>query len=481
MLRYIPLLLTLLLFGCDRPQSGSTTLPLEPCVLEASGLRAQCGTLAVPEDRANPDGRSIELNIAVVESLAEEPKPDPLVILVGGPGQSGTRSGAPLAKVFREVRKRRNILLVDQRGTGKSNPLKCAREDTPLKDALKASFDAQEFRNCLDEIDADTRHYTTPVAMDDLDAVREALGYDKLNLWGGSYGTRAALVYMRRHPEHTRRVILDGVAPTDIKLTVHAGRDAQRALDLMFDRCDADADCSARFGSLRAKFDLVMQELADTGPREVEIRHPRTGKVEPLLIEPDVFAAMVRGILYAPMLVATLPLGLEAAAEGDFEPLLAALLTIQDNVDADMADGMFLSVVCAEDVPQITPDEVAKFSTNFLGRTPVELLMQSCEVWPAAKMPPEYFEPVTEAHPTLVLSGELDPVTPPSWGELVASQLQNAKHVAVDGLGHGVSAMPCATKAIAEFLDAPDPMAVEVQCDAKDISPFLLTPAGPVR
>ena len=327
------------------------------------------------------------------------------------------------------------------------------------------------------ELDADPTHYTTPVAMDDLDAVRAALGYDKINLWGGSYGTRAALVYMRRYPEHVRRVILDGAAPTDIKLTVHVGRDAQRALDLTFDRCEADEDCQARFGDSRRSFESLHARLAAT-PEETTFLHPRTGEPQQLTIDDSTLSTAVRTILYAPLLVAVLPLALDRAEQGSWEPLFAALLTILDGIDHAVADGMFLSVVCAEDVSQITDQERADLADNFIGDTPVRVLVEACANWPHAKLPASYFEPIVESHPTMVLSGELDPVTPPSWGELVAGRLPNATHHVVKGIGHGVSAIPCATSAIAEFLDAAAPAEVVPACEAADAYPFLVNPAG---
>jgi pimeloyl-ACP methyl ester carboxylesterase len=367
-----------------------------------------------------------------------------------------------LSRAFRDVHKTRDIVLVDQRGTGQSNPLRCKPRAPSLDELLRTDVDLDEIKTCLKKLDADPRFYTTPVAMDDLDDVRAALGYEQVNLWGGSYGTRAALEYMRRYPQRVRRAVLDGVAPTDIKLTVHAGRDAQRSLDLVSARCDADADCKARFGNIRAKFDLLHASLGVSG-RDVSLLHPTTGEPITLLMSAERLAAIVHGILYAPVLSATLPIGLARAADGDWRPLLAAFLTIQGGVDKDLADGMFLSVVCAEDVPQITEQERSTLSNYFSGDTPVRVIKETCAAWPAATMPPAYFEPIVTDHPTLVLSGELDPITPPSWGELVTGRLPNASHHIVDGVGHGVTALPCVTKAIAEFLDA-EPATVELDC-----------------
>ena len=383
-----------------------------------------------------------------------------------------------MARVFKDVHKTRDIVLVDQRGTGKSNPMRCRPKETTLEEKLRTYVDEDEIKKCLTDIDADPKHYTTPVAMDDLADVLASLGYEQVNLWGGSYGTRAAMEFMRRHPQRTRRVVLDGVAPTDIKLMVHAGRDAQRSLDLIAARCSADDACRARFGDVRATFDRLHSSLTES-PRAVAFLHPTTGEKTSLTMDQQKLSTIVHGILYAPMLAATLPIGLQRAEAGDWRPLLAAFLTIQGGVDQDLADGMFLSVVCAEDAPRITDEDRARLSQNFVGDTPVRLLKETCALWPAATMPQGYFAPIESEHHTLILSGELDPVTPPSWGDLVASRLPNSTHHVIDGVGHGVSAFPCASSAIAKFLDADAPSETEVDCEGIAIE--LLVNASGVR
>ncbi len=465
------------LCGCSRPQE-QPRLQLQPCELEGVPLEAMCGKLTVFEDREARAGRTIALNIAVVQALNPDPLSDPLFVLVGGPGQSATKSGAMVAALLRGVRNHREIVLVDQRGTGQSNPLRC---DSPggrsLQKMLDVTLDLDGVRDCAAGLDADPRHYTTPVAMDDLDDVRAALGYETINLWGGSYGTRAALVYMRRHPEHTRRVVLDGPAPTDVKLTVHAGRDAQRALDLLFDRCQRETACSAEFGDLRRVFGDLLAGL-EAAPHHTRLPHPRTGELQAVTITRDALAAAVRAILYVPHLAALLPMSIQRATQGDWGPLMAGLVTISGGMEDDLADGMFLSVVCAEDIPRITAAEREALRHNFVGDIPVRLLTETCAVWPAATLPEAYFEPITAAHPTLVLSGMLDPIVPPSWGDLIASRLPNARHVVVAGAAHGVTPRACISSAISKFLDLADPSKLELDCEHDDRSGLFVNFAG---
>ncbi len=228
--------------GCKRDDPNAhRALALHPCHLAHVGVETMCGTYEVFEDRARGAGRKLRLNVAVMPALVAHPEPDPLFILAGGPGQSATSTAPALAAVFDRVRKHRDIVFVDQRGTGKSNPLECPQKREPtLNERLDSQPNDEELKTCLAAYDADPRLYTTPIAMDDLDEVRGALGYEKINLWGGSYGTRAALVYMRQHEDRVRTATLDGVAPFTLELPLSVAKDGQRALDSMFAACASD-------------------------------------------------------------------------------------------------------------------------------------------------------------------------------------------------------------------------------------------------
>jgi pimeloyl-ACP methyl ester carboxylesterase len=230
-------LFALLLACTPRTAPPHRRIALTPCRLKGSGYPAQCGTLRVPEDRARPSGRQIDLKISVVPALAREPAPDPLFLLAGGPGQAATEAMGPLLGAFERLHRTRDLVLVDQRGTGSSRPLRCDLNDpsAPLVERLAPdALREDKFRKCLAAYDADPRFYTTSIAMQDLDDVRAGLGADQIDLWGGSYGTRAALIYLREHGEHARATVLDGVAPLSLKLPVSFARDAQRSMDLLF-------------------------------------------------------------------------------------------------------------------------------------------------------------------------------------------------------------------------------------------------------
>lgn len=460
--------------GCGTDEAQATRLVLEPCRLDGLGVEARCGRLRVFEDREARRGREIELRVAVVPALAAAPRPDPLFILVGGPGQAATEAGAPLADALVAVRRRRDIVLVDQRGTGQSHALTCENDgERPLAELLAPESDLDKARACLAGLDADTTRYATPTAMDDLDDVRAALGYEHINVWGGSYGTRAALVYLRAHPEHVRSVVLDGSAPFALRLPLYVARDAERALGLLYADCERDAACSERFPLARQRLTELLGRLTPSGV-EARFEHPRSAQPESVHIDRAGLSGVVRNLLYVPQLGALLPLAVEQALQGDFGTFIAAADAFARGVH--LSSGMFLSIVCAEDVPRFSASEVEEQTRGtFLGSDWLADMRAGCEAWPAAKLPESYFEAVRSDTPTLLLSGDLDPVTPPSWGEHVARDLSRARHVVVPGAGHGASTLGCVPSLIAEFLEALAPDELDASCVERLERPAFFT------
>ncbi len=407
-------------------------------------------------------------------ALAASPRPDPLFLLVGGPGQAATEAGARLAETLRDVLEKRDIVLVDQRGTGQSNPLDCETDRAqPLRELFAPRSDPNETRACRAALDADTRLYATPAAMDDLDDVRAALGYEHVNLWGGSYGTRAALVYLRQHPERVRSLILDGSAPFDLKLPLYVARDAQRALDLLYADCEQDPDCQRAFPGARQKLDRLLSGL-EQGPLETTLAHPRSGAPLPLRIERAGLASALRNLLYVPQLAGLLPLAVDRALAGDFGVFVASADAFSQSVS--VSTGMFLSIVCAEDVPRFDEALSEQLTRGtFLGGAWLADMRAECKEWPAARLTESYFEPVTSDVPSLLLSGNLDPVTPPSWGEQVARSLTSSRHVVVPGAGHGTTSLGCIPELLAEFLESRDASALDTTCVQRLARPAFFT------
>ncbi len=460
----------------EPPEAGSAAVGgvLAPCP-DGSG---QCGVVEVPENRADPDGRVIELNVLVLPATGRAARPDPLFLLAGGPGQAAVALAPLVAPRLAPVRETRDLVFVDQRGTGDSNPLACEIDEEAALESGQIALAREDVERCLAALDADPRFYTTPIAMDDLEAVREALGYGRINLWGGSYGTRAATVFMRRHPESVRAVLLDGMAPVNMRLPLHFAADGQRALDLTLRACAADPGCAERYGELDASIRDLLRSLDHEPPSRYPVRHPRTGEWEDLPLTRNAVAAALRGVLYAPNLAAMLPLIVEQALVGDFGPLMA----LADPVAGPQLElGMFLSVVCAEDVPFLDLEEAERAAENTIfGAFIAEAFAASCAHWPRGDIPAGYRTPVRSDAPTLLLSGEMDPVTPPRWAERAARTLSNARHLVVPGTGHGTLGAGCVPDLIAEFLETADPDALDASCiEGIARPPFWLAPTGP--
>jgi pimeloyl-ACP methyl ester carboxylesterase len=445
--------LTLLLTGC-RMGSVQTALDrLHPCAIAEGPPDAFCGQLPVFENRAERRGRTIGLKIVVAPALRRDAKADPLFIFEGGPGGGAATLARYRVPMFRRFQTERDIVLVDQRGTGASNPLDCA-DDDPDEDDFRSidEYPVGRFRTCLERLHADPRFYTTSVAMDDIDDVRAYLGYRSINLWGGSYGTRAALVYLKQHEASVRSVVLDGVAPTDMRLPLFMARDSQRALDRLLDDCAGDAACAKAFPTLRQTVVTLWERLA-LRPT-VTFAHPRTGQPETVVVSQRLIAGVVFQALYSPEISALLPRLLTDAAAGRYQGLFALAFS-REMPKGSMSDGMFLSVVCAEDLPRVTADDIARESAGrFMGATMFETQLKPCAFWPHGTVTDDYYAAVTSSRPTLIFAGANDPVTPPSWGDHVAEHLSQSKHFVVPGAGHITLMRGCVSELVAKFLDA---------------------------
>jgi len=462
---------------------AATTLALAPCRISnparSRSVAARCGRFPVAENPDAPDGRTIELFVAVVPALDVKPQPDALAVLAGGPGAAATEFYVDYAAAFDRVHRMRDILLVDQRGTGSSHRLDCT--DTAL--ALDAGTDdvREAARRCVAELDADPRWYTTSMAVRDLDAVRAALGYAQLDLYGASYGSRVALHYLRRYPAQTRTAILDGVLPADVALGPEIALDAQRALDDVFKRCAADPACSEEFPDLRVHFRALRTRLEET-PLALTLADPRSAEpVEMRFGEPELDAA-IRLLSYTTDTAALLPLLLDRAAAGEVAPLAAQTLMIERSLGDTLAEGMHNSIVCAEDVPFFAIDDARRtaLAATYLGTTQVDSLAAICDAWPRGFVDPDFKTPVSASQPVLLLSGGSDPVTPPRYGEQTLATLSHGLHVVAVGQGHGIAALGCVPLLIAGFVDAASAKGLDTACVSRlRPAPFFTSFNGP--
>jgi pimeloyl-ACP methyl ester carboxylesterase len=458
--------LTALLAGAAAAQ----TLTLAPCRLPGVEHEARCGQLARALDPARPDGPTIDVHVAVLPALARHARPDPVLFLAGGPGQSAIELAGHVQRLLGPLGRRRDLVLVDQRGTGRSAPLACPRGPGEL-----AGVDAQvaHLLACRDELARrpdlggpdGLRHFTTPRAAEDLDAVRRALGAAQVNLVAVSYGTRVALEVMRRFPQTVRRAVLDGVAPPDMALPSSSALDAQAALDALFDACAADAACRARHPALPAQWQRALERL----PATVTLADALTGAPTPATLTRDAVLGALRLALYSPLLASALPFAIDEAAQGRWQPLvgLGQALTAGARQPV-VAAGAHFGVVCAEDPPRVAAPPPATVFGDSVGR----LYERVCAAWPRGALPAGFDALVPAPAPVLLLSGGLDPVTPPRHGERVREALgAQARHAVVPNAGHGVLALPCLRDAAVRFVDATTPaqaLAVGVDC-ARDV------------
>lgn len=460
--------LALVLLGAVQttPAAAAETRPgLSPCRLPGVEHDAWCGVVQRPLNPTQPQGTQIAVHYAVLPALSRNRKPDPVFFFAGGPGQSAIDLAGPVSAMLQRLSNRRDIVLVDQRGTGRSAPLKCADEapTQPLAESVGTAALLTRLAACRSQLQAqphgDLRHYATWVAMQDAEAVRVALGAPQVNIVGSSYGTRAVLEFQRQFPQAVRRAVADGVAPPDMVLPAAFSADNQAALDAVFAACAAEPRCQARWPKLRDDWRRLLAGL----PLTVQLLHPVSGRSEQLTLDRDALLGLVRGPLYAPLLASALPLAIGEAARGRFEPLAGlASATAGNSRQAAIAEGLHFSVVCSEDLP-LLPAAKDKPGADF-GDSFLRLYRQVCDSWPRASVPPAFYTVPAASHAVLLLSGGADPVTPPRHAERVARQLGAlARVVTVPQAGHGVLALPCMRDALFRFVDADsDELALKV-------------------
>jgi pimeloyl-ACP methyl ester carboxylesterase len=470
----------------ERANEGSR-LQLHECRLQHPqrllSIEARCANFEVPENPAEPAGRQIQLRVAVVPALNRRGPTDPLFVLAGGPGQAATDFYAATAPAFARVQRDRDIVLVDQRGTGASNPLTCEYpEEEELAD-LTGEQIRKYTKNCLSVVQrrGNVSFYTTSVAVRDLDAVRGALGYESINLYGVSYGTRVAQHYLRRYPQRTRTLVLDGVVPPQQILAIDSSLQAERALAEIFGRCLADDACHRAFPDPAGEFRKLRQALSRKSA-EVTVADPVAGKVTTEPFRLVHLQTAVRLLSYSPERAALLPLLIYEGARNNLAPLAAQAQMVSESIEQTISYGMHHSVVCTEDAPFFTSSAVDRhrLEQTYLGTTQLDGLIAICEVWPRGLMDPDFHAPVVSDVPVLLLSGSADPVTPPPYGDLARQKLRNSVHLILPGQGHGQIVVGCMPRLVAEFIGAGTTEGLDSEC-AKQVTPtpFFTSFAGP--
>jgi pimeloyl-ACP methyl ester carboxylesterase len=458
-----------------------------PCQLEhpqrLTIVAADCGELTVPENSAQPNGRQIHLAFARVPAISRRKHPDPLFVIAGGPGMAATTFYATVAPVFGRIHRDRDIVLLDQRGTGRSNPLNCPGGDETDYHTTDNDI-AAEARRCLDVLSAkaDVAEYTTSLAVNDLERLREALGYERINVYGVSYGTRVAQQYLRRFPEHARALILDGVVPPELSLGAGMALDAEHALERILARCARAPDCRSRFGDPAQDYHDLWQTLQAHGA-PVAVANPTTG--EPTRFEFTRFhlATVLRLSIYSAEQTALLPLLLHETRESkDFSRLAAQFLLLTHAYTDAVAVGMNNTVACTEDIAFYDPKTTdrSKLENTFLGTAQLDGLLTICKIWPRGPIDPDFHAPLHSAVPVLLLSGSDDPITPPAYAEQARRGLTNSLHVVLKDFGHGQLAAPCVDRVMEQFINRAAVTGLDTSCTSNDKPmPFFISLNGP--
>ena len=446
-----------------------------PCRFPAPVLRTvECGDLVVPEDRWDATNtRSIRLHVGIFRTGNPEAAADPIVYLAGGPGAGALASAAAaFGSRFGQLLVDRDLIIFDQRGTGFSVPsLACPETDVALLEALRAGETAptniivRALASCharLSEMGVTLGAYNSLHSAADVEDLRRALGYLRWNVFGTSYGTRLAQTLVREHPDGIRTVVLDSVLPMAANLLETATPNAQRAFDALFAGCRRDETCAATYPGLEETFYLLLDRLERTS-QELVVLDPVSGEAFMRSLDGPMLVGLLFGALYNTDLIRLLPRLITDADAGDFRLVRRLLST--PGAGGAFSFGMHLSVQCHEEIPfndraaaaaaTATHEAISAYVADNL--TLGDPLFAVCAVWPVGTAAASENEPVRSAIPALVLAGEMDPITPPGWGQDVAAGLERAVFVELPGMGHGIATKSsCAGSIVVAFLADPE-------------------------
>jgi pimeloyl-ACP methyl ester carboxylesterase len=465
--------------GCATaaPAPSRPTMALEQCRPPGFSEDVRCGVFNVPENRAQPNGRMLPLRVIVLPAR-QQTDAGPVFFLSGGPGQAATDSAQYLVGSW--AQERHDIVFIDLRGTGEGHRLDCdmGGSDENLQSYLEPALFSDRAANiaCRDRLsaNADLTQYTTEISMRDVDEARQALGYERINLYGGSYGTRASLVYIRNHGAHVRTAFLTGLAPFENRNPLYHAPAAQRAFDRVADQCAADARCHGAFPEVRGDLDAVLTRLR-VNPARVMVRHPTTNTATEISLGAQAFADGLRVMLYSAQSSRAVPYMLSRARQGDLAPFAENAIRSSRGLNQSLRLGLLLSITCSEDAPRIRAEEIAAITGNsFIGAARVHNQLGACAVWPRGTVADDFAAPYTSDVPVVLVSGDLDPVTPPEWGEIAQRYFPNSIHV-VNPEGHAAG-QDCVERIAAELFRTGSAQGIDTRCAAAiALPPFVLT------
>lgn len=436
-----------------------------PCSLAEIPGTTWCGSYGVYEDRAAGSGRTIILDVVVAKATTANVEDDPVIYFHGGPGGSSVSNAVWVAPLLAGARQQRDLVFIDQRGTGESGRLSC---DGGLPGGQATLFGTHfpdaHIASCRATLAAvaDLRQYTTAIAADDISEVLAWLGYDQVNLFGASYGTRLALVFLRRHEERVRSILLNGVAPPHRGIHLNGATNTDAALDWLISDCESNPACSGAYPTFRADLAALLARFdSGTVPIDVELSDGTTATVD---YSRGDFGYAIRRMLYDESAYSIAPWARESVQTGGWSGFPSYYLDRTRWVSGSFGTGMHLSVICSEDIQFVTePDIAARTAGTRLGSSLIDRYRNACAHWPAGTVPAQYRDVVRSGKPALIVSGERDPVTPALWGDETAQGLTNSRHLVVPGAGH-FPVSPCIELIQNTFLLLGDPGAVATEC-----------------
>jgi len=440
--------------------------------LEANSYQGSKGSL--PE--------TITLEIARISARSKQSDADPVTILAGGPGQGARDSWTQIASAFQPTLASRDVYLIDQRGTGASERMDCP--EAPPSSGVTLDLDKvrESAQACVTDQDLPTQWFTTSVAVQDLDTVRQLLEIDTWNLYGISYGTRVALHYLRRFPEHTRSVVLDAVVPPQKPIGPEVPIYSQQSLDRLFERCEQDEGCANAFPNLSEKTNALFESLRET-PRIVQYENLSRGSLDSITFTDQHLAMSVRLLSYSAYGHAILPSMLYDAADNNNLAPFARQVALQETQLGDtMATGMHAAVICTEDAPFINAQiDRTEMQATFLGDLILDAMVVGCEPWPLGVIDEDFHEPVVSDVPVLALSGSVDPITPPSYAEQAIVSLSRAHHIVNENQSHMQAPFGCMPTVMAQFFSETSPENLNLTCLERLTAPALFVDAnGPL-
>jgi len=458
---WLVLFVSLSSYFCTSRKSQSTfNSSLEPCSSGGSDSTLRCGTLSVFENPKTNSGRKIDLNVVVIPAIHKNTENAPIFMLEGGPGAAATNDSSYYADSINFYRVNFDIVLLDVRGTGKSNPLHCRQLQFKknLEEQLTEMYPLDAVKACYDSLslNADLTQYNTTNMAIDIEVVRKWLGYEKINLFGLSFGTRLAQVYMKMFPASVESCVLWSPTTTYSKMPLYHAAFAEESMSKLMADCEKDSLCATSFPNFKYEFEELTKRGKE-GPFTSNFKS-QNGKTRNVNIPWFAFQTKIRSLMYMPFGLRQIPHLVHQSYLGNWQPFLS-LFPDASSYDDFIAEGLYLCVTCIEDVPFISEEDADLLTKGtFMGRYRIDQQQGACKNWVNGVVPADYFEPLTSSIPTLVFSGYFDPVTPPSMAEQIVSTLNKSFLVTIPAMSHtfdGLSNPECFDKLVLEFYTNP--------------------------